>query len=67
MEAILGAGATLPSLFYTEPGIAELEDELVFRPSWQIVGIEPELRNVGDYFTTDIAGYGFAGTDRRAA
>ncbi len=55
----LATGATLPAFFYTEPGIAELEDELVFRPSWQIVGVEPEVRNVGDYFTTDISGYGF--------
>ena len=47
-------------MFYTEPAIAELEDELIFRPSWQIVGIEPELRGVGDYFTTDISGYGFS-------
>jgi phenylpropionate dioxygenase-like ring-hydroxylating dioxygenase large terminal subunit len=60
MDRNLAAGATLPSVFYTDPSIAALEDELIFRPSWQIVGIEPELRNVGDYFTTDISGYGFA-------
>lgn len=59
MDQILSEGATLPGVFYTDPGIAELEDELIFRPSWQIVGIEPELRNVGDYFTTEISGFGF--------
>ena len=39
---------------------ALLEDELIFRPSWQIVGIEPELRYSGDYLTTVIAGTGFS-------
>ena len=60
IDRILAEGATLPAVFYTDPTIAELEDELIFRPSWQIVGVEPELRNVGDYFTTEISGYGFA-------
>ncbi len=60
MDRILADGATLPAPFYTDAGIAELEDDLVFRPSWQIVGVEPELRNVGDYFTTSIDGYGFS-------
>lgn len=60
MDQILSEGATLPAVFYTDPNIAELEDELIFRPAWQIVGVEPELRNVGDYFTTTIEGFGFA-------
>ena len=60
MDRILAVGATLPAIFYTDPGIAEIEDELIFRPSWQVVGVEPELRNVGDYFTTEIVGTYFA-------
>lgn len=60
MDRILADGATLPAVFYTDPGIAELEDELIFRPSWQIVGIEAELPRTGDYFTTEIAGTNFA-------
>ncbi len=59
VDGILADGATLPALFYTDPGIAELEDDLIFRRAWQIVGVEPELRRPGDYFTTEIGGYGF--------
>jgi len=60
IDRILAGGATLPAPFYTDPDLALLEDELIFRPSWQIVGIEPELRNSGDYLTTVIAGTGFS-------
>ena len=60
MDRILVAGATLPAIFYTDPAIAEIEDELICRPSWQIVGVEPELRKVGDDFTTEIVGTTFA-------
>jgi len=59
IDRLLAEGATLPAIFYTDPDIAGLEDELIFRPSWQIVGVEPELRNVGDYFTTEIGGFDF--------
>jgi phenylpropionate dioxygenase-like ring-hydroxylating dioxygenase large terminal subunit len=60
VDRILADGATLPAIFYTDEGIAELEDELIFRPAWQIVGVEPELRRPGDYFTTELGGYGFS-------
>jgi len=33
MDQILSEGATLPAVFYTDPNIAELEDELIFRPA----------------------------------
>jgi phenylpropionate dioxygenase-like ring-hydroxylating dioxygenase large terminal subunit len=59
IDRLLAEGTTLPGIFYTDPDIAELEDELIFRPSWQIVGVEPELRNAGDYFTTEISGLKF--------
>jgi phenylpropionate dioxygenase-like ring-hydroxylating dioxygenase large terminal subunit len=59
VDRILAAGATLPSVFYTDAVIAALEDDLIFRPSWQMVGIEAELPNVGDYFTSDISGFDF--------
>lgn len=53
-------GATLPAAFYTDPRIAQLEDDLIFRHAWQVVGIEPELRHVGDYVTTEITGTEFS-------
>src|SRR2546425_736839 len=53
---ILADGATLPAAFYTSAEIARIEDELVWRRAWQPVGIEPELRKVGDYFTSHVSG-----------
>jgi phenylpropionate dioxygenase-like ring-hydroxylating dioxygenase large terminal subunit len=60
IDQILADGATLPNIFYTSRELAALEDELVFRPAWQVVGVEPELRRAGDYFTTEIAGFDFS-------
>ncbi len=59
IDSLLDDGATLPGIFYTDEGIAALEDELIWRPSWQIVGVEPEVRNAGDYLTSHISGTGF--------
>jgi len=59
MDRILGDGATLPAVFYIDPKIAQLEDELIWRRSWQVVGVEPELRKVGDYLTEHITGTNF--------
>jgi phenylpropionate dioxygenase-like ring-hydroxylating dioxygenase large terminal subunit len=59
MDRILADGATLPAPFYTDERIARLEDKLVWRRDWQMVGVEPEVRNVGDFFTTQIAGFDF--------
>jgi len=61
IDGLLAEGVTLPAVFYTDPDIARLEDEFIFGPSRQIVGVEPELRNVGDYFTTEIGGFDFTG------
>jgi phenylpropionate dioxygenase-like ring-hydroxylating dioxygenase large terminal subunit len=59
MDRILAEGATLPAPFYTSEQIAKLEDELIWRRSWQPVGVEPELAKVGDYFTSHIHGFDF--------
>jgi phenylpropionate dioxygenase-like ring-hydroxylating dioxygenase large terminal subunit len=55
-EELLTAGATLPAAFYTSEEIARLEDELIWRRAWQPLGVEPELKRVGDYFTSQIGG-----------
>jgi phenylpropionate dioxygenase-like ring-hydroxylating dioxygenase large terminal subunit len=59
VDRILEQGATLPALFYIDPRIGRLEDELIWRRSWQIVAIEPELKKPGDFLTTHIAGIDF--------
>jgi phenylpropionate dioxygenase-like ring-hydroxylating dioxygenase large terminal subunit len=52
----LAEGYTLPASIYTHPGIPELEDELVFRPAWHVVGTLADFRNVGDYLTAHVGG-----------
>lgn len=52
----LAAGWTLPASLYTSPGVAEVEDELVFRPGWHVIGTVADFRNVGDFVTAHIAG-----------
>jgi phenylpropionate dioxygenase-like ring-hydroxylating dioxygenase large terminal subunit len=59
MDRILADGATLPAPFYTDERVARLEDKLVWRREWQMVGVEPEVRNAGDFFTTHISGFDF--------
>jgi len=56
MDRILAEGATLPALFYTDPEIARLEDDLIFRRSWQYICAELELTKPGDYVTASLYG-----------
>jgi phenylpropionate dioxygenase-like ring-hydroxylating dioxygenase large terminal subunit len=56
VDQVLRDGATLPAPFYTSDDIARVEDELIWRRSWQPVGVEPELKRVGDYITAHITG-----------
>jgi choline monooxygenase len=48
-------GFSLPASWYTDPAILALEQERVFRRTWQYVGRTEQLAAVGDYVT------GFAG------
>jgi carnitine monooxygenase subunit len=46
----------LPAWSYASAEMLELEKELLFRRSWQLVGHECELPEPGDYVTLDVAG-----------
>jgi phenylpropionate dioxygenase-like ring-hydroxylating dioxygenase large terminal subunit len=52
----LAGGQTLPASLYTHPGMPELEDRLVFRPAWHVIGTLADFRNVGDYLTAHVGG-----------
>ena len=47
---------TLPSHLYTEPATLAAEKERIFASSWQVVGHCDQVRNAGDYFTTELVG-----------
>ena len=55
VDALLAQGRTLPAVFYTSADIAELEQRLIFRRSWQLAGTTVELARPGDYLTLTIA------------
>ena len=55
-EAPLGEASTIPSTWYTDLRIADLERRQVVGRSWQLVGRADEVAAPGDYVTADIAG-----------
>jgi choline monooxygenase len=52
----LEQASTPPSSWYTDSPILELEEHIVFRRSWQLIGRADQLRKPGEYRTTAIAG-----------
>lgn len=55
VDSLIRAGRTLPADFYTSKEIAELEDRLIFRRSWQLACTVVELAEPGDYVTLKIS------------
>lgn len=47
---------TLPSRFYFDSAVAELEAQRIFRREWQVVAHRSQLAKPGDYVTTEVAG-----------
>ncbi|RDI46418.1 aromatic ring-hydroxylating oxygenase subunit alpha [Nocardia mexicana] len=56
VDRLLGRRHALPSAFYHDPELHRLEKRLLLNRAWQAVGIVGELRDPGDYLTTDVAG-----------
>ena len=50
----IARAATIPARVYTDPIYLELERERVFARTWQLVGRADEVREHGQYFTTQI-------------
>jgi len=56
IAADIGRAWSLPSSYYTDPGVFEEEKNKIFRRTWQVVGHRGQLAKPGDYFTTELAG-----------
>jgi choline monooxygenase len=52
----LDRASTIPSPWYFDEGIAELETSAVFGKTWQAVGRADQVGNPGQFLTADIAG-----------
>ncbi len=58
VPATSGDAASLPAWIYRDPEFFELEKELVFRPSWQIVCHLNDIPRAGDFHTFEFLGQG---------
>lgn len=50
------AGSHIPAWAFSDSALLTLERDRLFRPSWQLVGHEADIPEVGDYLTADLAG-----------
>jgi choline monooxygenase len=55
-EAPLAEARTIPAAWYTDQSVFELEKQTVFSRSWHFAARIDQLREPGDYVTTEIAG-----------
>ncbi|HVS81275.1 MAG TPA: aromatic ring-hydroxylating dioxygenase subunit alpha [Pyrinomonadaceae bacterium] len=55
-DAPLAEASTIPAAWYTDGRVFELEKQMVFSRSWQFAARIDQLREAGDYVTTEIAG-----------
>ena len=55
-SAPLAEASTIPSAWYTDERIFELEKETIFSHSWQFAARIDQLNKPGDYVTSEIAG-----------
>ena len=55
-NAPLAEASTIPSSWYTDPRLYELEQQTVFVGSWQVAARLDQVREPGHYVTTEIAG-----------
>ncbi|MGB7130881.1 MAG: aromatic ring-hydroxylating dioxygenase subunit alpha [Candidatus Sulfotelmatobacter sp.] len=47
---------TLPAHLYYDPDVYAVEKERIFSCTWQVVGHRDQVKNAGDYFTTELIG-----------
>ncbi|HLX11459.1 MAG TPA: aromatic ring-hydroxylating dioxygenase subunit alpha [Bacteroidota bacterium] len=47
---------TVPSVWYTDPAIAEIEKDRIFGPTWQFIGHTSKVKNPGDQIIGTAAG-----------
>jgi choline monooxygenase len=56
IEGRIGRAWTLPANLYSDPEVYAAEKETIFARTWQVVGHHDQVKNGGDYFTTELIG-----------
>jgi len=54
IDADIAKAWSLPAEFYADAGVFVLEQEKIFRRSWQLAGHAHQLAEPGDFFTTEL-------------
>ena len=54
LRAQLQEGLTLPSSWYSDPAVLRLEQERIFRRSWQYVGVGADVAEPGQFLTARV-------------
>ena len=55
LDSNLARAATIPADWYTDPGYLKLEQQKVFRRTWQYAATLEQLRFPGNYVAVDVA------------
>jgi choline monooxygenase len=55
-RAPLAEASTIPSAWYVDAGVADLESENVFSKTWQVIGRTDQIQQPGDFLTFTVAG-----------
>ncbi|HZQ26011.1 MAG TPA: aromatic ring-hydroxylating dioxygenase subunit alpha [Terriglobales bacterium] len=56
IDADITRAWSLPAWWYIDADVLALEQERIFRRTWQVVGHHDQAAHAGDYFTCEIAG-----------
>ena len=54
IDADIGRAWSIPALFYSDPSVFAVEQEKIFRRTWQVVGHAHQLSKPGDFFTVEL-------------
>ncbi|MBT6849527.1 MAG: aromatic ring-hydroxylating dioxygenase subunit alpha [Planctomycetaceae bacterium] len=52
----IGNGSVMPAAYYTSDEFADLEAEHIFRRDWVCLGRADEVKEPGDFYTTEVIG-----------
>jgi choline monooxygenase len=56
VDADIARAWTLPAQLYFDASVFAMEKQEIFARTWQVVGHAAQVKNPGDYFTTDLMG-----------
>jgi len=56
IDADIARAWSIPAPWYVSAEALAIEEEKIFRRTWQVVGHRSQVQSAGDYFTCELAG-----------